>query len=390
MIRRSVVKRLDAALTRYEHTASADDQYNGGMVDRLERVLSGCADRVDRAELGFERLMAAVQQLDQGVVVCDDRGEAIYRNARAAAFVGARHGEVLAERAVEELLAAAAAGQESEQTIDLFGPPRRTLTIKAFPISGGRRPLGAVAVVEDISERRRLESMRRDFVANISHELKTPVGALGLVAETIEGEDDPEVIRRLSRRMKAEAERLARIIEDLLDLSKIEADETPRRDALQVMTVVDEAIELVRPVAERRNIRIEVCRPEHPVGVIGDQRQLVSAVNNLVENAVKYSEADSAVRVDTTGSDPAWVEIAVVDHGLGIPSRDLERIFERFYRVDRARSRDTGGTGLGLSIVRHVANNHGGEVQVASREGEGSTFTLRLPAAKVMEREEHG
>jgi two-component system sensor histidine kinase SenX3 len=385
-----VVKRLDAALERYEHAGPAGEQYNGGVVDRLERALSGCADRVDRAEIAFERLMAALQQLDQGVVVCDDHGDVIYRNARAAAFVGARHGEALAERAVEELLAAAAAGEESEQTIDLFGPPRRTLTIKAFPISADLRPLGAVAVVEDISERRRLESMRRDFVANISHELKTPVGALGLVAETIEGEDDPEVIRRLSRRMKAEAERLARIIEDLLDLSKIEADEMPRRDALHVTSIVDEAVELVRPVAERRNIRIEVCGPDHRLGVTGDQRQLVSAVNNLVENAVKYSEAGSAVRVDTSGSDAAWVEIAVVDHGLGIPSRDLERIFERFYRVDRARSRDTGGTGLGLSIVRHVASNHGGEVQVASREGEGSTFTLRLPAAKVMEREDHG
>jgi two-component system sensor histidine kinase SenX3 len=352
--------------------------------------LSSCADRVDRAEIAYERLVAALQQLDQGVVVCDDHGGVIYRNARAAAFVGARHGEALAERAVEELLATAATGQESEQTIDLFGPPRRTLTIRAFPITAGLRSLGAVAVVEDISERRRLESMRRDFVANISHELKTPVGALGLVAETIEGEDDPEVIRRLSRRMKAEAERLARIIEDLLDLSKIEADETPRRDALEVTSVVDEAVELVRPVADRRHIRIEVCGPDRRLGVIGDQRQLVSAVNNLVENAVKYSEEGSAVRVDTSGSDSAWVEIAVVDRGLGIPSRDLERVFERFYRVDRARSRDTGGTGLGLSIVRHVASNHGGEVHVASREGEGSTFTLRLPAAKVMEREEHG
>jgi two-component system sensor histidine kinase SenX3 len=219
--------------------------------------------------------------------------------------------------------------------------------------------------------------VRRDFVANISHELKTPVGALSLVAETLEDEDDPVVVGRLSRRMRAEAERLGRIIEDLLDLSRIEAEESPRRDPLEVPLVLAQAIDRLRPSAEHRGIHLDVAEPEGLV-IRGDRRQLVSAVHNLVDNAIKYSEDASSVQV-TVSHDNGWVELAVADHGIGIPSRDLERIFERFYRVDRARSRDTGGTGLGLAIVRHVASNHGGEVTVQSHEGEGSTFTLRIP-----------
>jgi two-component system sensor histidine kinase SenX3 len=240
--------------------------------------------------------------------------------------------------------------------------------------------LGAVAIIEDVSERRRLEAVRRDFVANISHELKTPVGALSLVAETLEGEDDPKIVARLSHRMRTEAERLSRIIEDLLDLSRIESEESPSRDPVPVHLILGQAIERLRPAAQHRGIRLDVEEPPPDVVVRGDRRQLVSAVHNLVDNAIKYSEDESSVQVKVEDSN-GWVDISVADHGIGIPSRDLERIFERFYRVDRARSRDTGGTGLGLSIVRHVAGNHGGEVRVVSREGEGSTFTLRLPGA---------
>jgi two-component system sensor histidine kinase SenX3 len=382
MMRRSVAKRLDAALARFEPEEEAgavgDD---GDVAERLERALRRCGLRADQAELDTQRLADAIQQLDLGVVICDEEGNVVHRNARAAAFVGARHGEVLAQRALEQLLAGAVEGRASEQMIELFGPPRRTLTIRAAPLRHGATVMGAVATVDDITERRRLESMRRDFVANISHELKTPVGALGLVAETIEEEGDPEVIRRLSRRMKAEAERLAHIIEDLLDLSRIEADENPEREPLRVLQLVNQAVERVTPVAESRGIRVEVISGKRSPVVVGDERQLVSAVHNLVENAVKYSDAGSEVRVEVGAGGDGSVEIAVIDHGLGIPSRDLERIFERFYRVDRARSRDTGGTGLGLSIVRHVATNHRGEVTVQSREGEGSTFKLRLPPA---------
>jgi two-component system sensor histidine kinase SenX3 len=348
------------------------------MLERLEDVIGRAATRMEESSAHGSRLVAALAHVPEGVVIADADGTVVFRNAQAASFVGARHGEALAERALGELLSAALAGQSNEENLELFSPPRRTLAIRARPLLDNGRPAGAVAIIEDVSERRRLEAIRRDFVANISHELKTPVGALSLVAETLEGEDDPAVVARLSHRMRAEAERLGRIIEDLLDLSRIEAEESPSREPIAMQMVVGESVDRLRPVAEHRGIRLAIQGPPRNLVIRGDRRQLVSAVHNLVDNAIKYSEDNSVVEVTVTGRD-GWIDVTVADHGIGIPSRDLERVFERFYRVDRARSRDTGGTGLGLSIVRHVANNHGGEVSVDSREGEGSTFRLRLP-----------
>ncbi|MEJ7582659.1 MAG: ATP-binding protein, partial [Acidimicrobiales bacterium] len=232
---------------------------------------------------------------------------------------------------------------------------------------------------EDVSERRRLEAVRRDFVANISHELKTPVGAIGLLAETLLAEDELEVTHRLAERVVTEAFRVGRTIDDLLALSRIEAGEAPVRESVQVAMAMAEAADRIRPGAEQQHIVIRIDEPSRRLSVIGDRRQLVSALYNLLDNAVKYSEAGSEVHLRAR-TDGRWVELAVEDHGLGIPPRDLERVFERFYRVDRARSRDTGGTGLGLAIVRHVVANHEGDVSVESHEGVGSTFTLRLPA----------
>jgi two-component system, OmpR family, sensor histidine kinase SenX3 len=350
-----------------------------GILGLVEEAAGRMTGRVAQAEDAAQRLVAALGHVVQGVVVCDPSGGVVYRNAQAAVFVGARHGEALAERALTQLLAGALVGQAEEETIELFSPPRRTMIIRAAPLNQDGSVLGAVAIIEDITERRRLEAIRRDFVANISHELKTPVGALSLVAETLEEEDDPIVIARLSRRMRAEAERLSRIIEDLLDLSRIESEESPSRDPVPVHLIVAHAVERLRPVAEHRGIRLDLDEPPHHLVVLGDRRQLISAVYNLLDNAIKYSEDHSSVQL-TVRQDGRSVAIAVADQGIGIPARDLERIFERFYRVDRARSRETGGTGLGLAIVRHVAGNHGGDVRVESREGEGSTFVLRLPS----------
>jgi two-component system sensor histidine kinase SenX3 len=350
-----------------------------GMLSLVEDAAERMTGRMAQAEDAAERLIAALGHVVQGVVVCDPSGAVVYRNAQAAVFVGARHGEALAERALAQLLGGAVAGRAEQETIELFSPPRRTMIIRAAPLNLEGIVLGAVAIIEDITERRRLEAIRRDFVANISHELKTPVGALSLVAETLEEEHDPIVIARLSRRMRAEAERLSRIIEDLLDLSRIESEESPSRDPVPVHLIVAHAVERLRPVADHRGIRLEFDEPPRQLVVLGDRRQLISAVYNLVDNAIKYSEDHSSVQLSVRQDDRS-VAIVVADHGIGIPARDLERIFERFYRVDRARSRETGGTGLGLAIVRHVAGNHGGDVRVESREGEGSTFVLRLPS----------
>ena len=325
------------------------------------------------------RTAHALDAIPQGVVICDDHARIVHRNAVAAQYVAARHGEVLVEAALGEMLTDAVRGNPTRRTFELYGPPRRTLLVSAAPLEVDDRTAGAVAVIDDVSERRRVETMRRDFVANISHELKTPVGALSLLAETITAEREVKIVRRLAERMQAEAERVARTIDDLLELSRIEAEEGPVREPVPVHLIVAESVERVRPAAEQKRVEIKVDEAPARLTVIGDRRQLVSAVSNLLDNAVKYSDDGAVVQV-RAGTDGAWVQVAVADHGDGIPARDLQRIFERFYRVDRARSRETGGTGLGLAIVRHVANNHRGEVTVVSAEGEGSTFTLKLPA----------
>jgi two-component system sensor histidine kinase SenX3 len=329
------------------------------------------------------RLEHALDCLPGGVLVADATGAVVFRNAIAGEFHEARHGEALVEAAVGELLALAAAGDPGERTLDLFGPPRRTIVVAAAPLTGGDGdPLGAVAWVDDVTERRRLEDVRRDFVANISHELKSPVGALSLLAETLLSETDAEVAQRLAERMVLEASRVADTIDDLLVLSRIEAsaDEQAPTHPVDVDEVVAEAIDRLRPAAERRGITIGVGGVEPALRIQGDRRQVVSALYNLLDNAAKYSDEGSVVEVATAMGEGS-VDLMVTDTGIGIPAKDVERVFERFYRVDHARSRQTGGTGLGLAIVRHVAVNHGGEVLVESRLGEGSTFTLRLPAA---------
>jgi two-component system sensor histidine kinase SenX3 len=363
----------------------------GGLDDLLARTAASfgsLSDRAARAEGVADRLTDALSAVPEGVVICDAQGQVWFRNEVAQMFAGARHGEALADLAVTELLdAALRTGPESQdpsQYLELYGPPRRTLLIRALPLREEGTLLGAAAVIEDVSERRRLEAVRRDFVANVSHELKSPVGALGILAEAMQLEDEPAVSRRLAERMQMEAFRVARIIDDLLDLSRIESEEAPQREPVAVHTFVAQAVERMRPVGEHRGITIAVSEGPRRLTVVGDRRQLVSAVHNLLDNAVKYSEDDSVVEVRIRSvaepNEAAWAEISIEDHGIGIPTRDLERIFERFYRVDRARARDTGGTGLGLAIVRHVATNHRGEVRVVSHEGQGSIFTLRLPA----------
>jgi two-component system, OmpR family, sensor histidine kinase SenX3 len=348
-------------------------------------VKEGLAGSQAQSTLGTGMLTAhlqmALEYVQEGVVVCDASGEMIFHNA-SANYLGVASSGVLAEQAITEALELALQGESPEHTLELFLPAPRRLVIRAFPLTVAGSPSGAVAIIQDASDRHRVEAIRRDFVANVSHELKTPVGALSLLAETLDGEDDPEVVERLAKRVAAEAERLGRIIDDLLDLSRIEANEAPRREMVPLTVIVGQAVELLRSVAASSDVRLEVDAPPRHLAVPGDRRDLVSAVSNLVDNAIKYSERGSLVQVRVTADHDA-VEIAVIDQGVGIPARDLERIFERFYRVDRARSRLTGGTGLGLSIVRHVAVNHSGSVRVESREGEGSTFTLRLPARNL-------
>jgi two-component system sensor histidine kinase SenX3 len=317
--------------------------------------------------------VSVVDRLSLGVVVTDPGGGVRYRNPAALALSGTHLG-LLVDAAVERLVQRALRGESAREDLELYGPPRLAVVVTSSPLEGGR----AIAMIEDISERRRVDAVRTDFVANISHELKTPVGALAVLAETLIDEEDPAVVHRVANRMVDEAMRVSRTIDDLLELSRIELGEEPRMDVVDVVDVVHEAVDRTSQLAEARRIAVDAL--ELPVGVRvdGDRRQLVSAVGNLLENALKYSEPGSSVQVRAR-VEGCNAEVMVADHGIGIPANEQGRIFERFYRVDKARSRDTGGTGLGLAIVRHVATNHHGQVLVSSQEGEGSTFVLRLP-----------
>src|SRR5947209_3859520 len=271
--------------------------------------------------------------------------------------------------------------QTVDLSLDTGGFPRRMIAIgaRAEPLDDGDVAL----VVDDLTDSRRLESVRRDFVANVGHEIKTPVGALTLLAEAaLDARDDPDAVQHFLTRMQREAQRLSRLVQELLDLSRLQGGEAPPEPVdVSLDAVVDEAIDRARNVAEAK--RIQIVRGGD-VGLVlsGSEQQLVTALSNLLDNAVAYSAEGTQVAV-TVHLRGAAVEIAVKDQGIGIAELDQERIFERFYRVDPARSRVTGRTGLGLAIVKHIVSNHGGQVTVWSRPGAGSTFTVKLPAGST-------
>jgi two-component system, OmpR family, sensor histidine kinase SenX3 len=268
------------------------------------------------------------------------------------------------------------------------GPGTMLLQVRVAQVT----PQHLLVLAEDLTGARKVETMRRDFVVNISHELKTPVGALSLLAETVQdAADDPAAVRRFAARMQAEAGRLSQLVQEIIELSRLQA-----AGALEELRLVDldtvlaEAADRAQTTAAARKVTIDVGG-ESGVTVFGDRNLLITAVRNLLDNAVAYSPEATRVGVGVRVVGDI-VEIAVVDSGIGIPAAEQDRIFERFYRVDQARSRDTGGTGLGLSIVKHVAADHGGEVTVWSQPGRGSTFTLRLPRAEPAgpaQRDEH-
>jgi len=271
-------------------------------------------------------------------------------------------------------------GAVQQATLDLprgpIGEGTRELMVRVIPIGEE----GHVAIlIFDESEMRRLDSIRRDFVANISHELKTPIGALSILSEAVLGAtDDPEAITQFAQRMQIEAKRLTDLVQDIINLSRLQDDDPlVRAEPLQIADSIREALDQSRLHAETRKISLDF-NSNLTEEVSGDQSQLTAAIHNLVENAIKYSPDNTRIAI-ALRSQGDLIEVSVSDQGIGIPEKDLERIFERFYRVDPARSRETGGTGLGLSIVKHIVNNHGGDISVWSVEGAGTTFTIRLP-----------
>ncbi len=320
---------------------------------------------------------AVLAVLRSSAVVVDQNDHVLKASAPAYALGLVRGSEVLVEDLSALIRQVRRDGQirETEMQLGTNSSGARTVVARVAPL-GSRLVL---ALVEDRTRERRVESVRRDFVANVSHELKTPVGAIRLLAEAVtDASDDPEAVQRFAGRMLTESDRLSKLVQQIIELSRLQGDdplETPARVSLD--EVVAAAVDTSVIDAEAKGISL-VTTGAGELEVFGSLDQISAAVTNLVANAVTYSESGSRVLVSTKAVDDT-AQISVVDQGIGIPAREIDRIFERFYRVDPARHRSTGGTGLGLSIVKHVAATHGGDVSVWSVEGQGSTFTLTLP-----------
>jgi len=383
LTRRTTARRLAALTTRM---GESDLQFGGraGLetgLAKLERVVDTTVAVASEAQSAHALLEEALAAVPQGVVVGNDQGAVVFQNAPAAALLDA--GATAARETVLRLLAMAADGTADSTSAEIDGPPPRTLRLESYPLHDEQRTLGGIVVIEDQSQQNRHEAARREFVENIGQELKRPVGSLGLLAETLAAEKDPAVVARLSRRLQNEAQRVSRVVDDLMLLSRMDAEEHPAPEAVPVHLIVAQAAERVRAAAQDKDMTVNFGEPAQRLTVMGDRREFVAAVYNLLDNAVKYSPARSVVEVRGR-PEGDWVEISVKDTGIGIPEADLEHIFERFYRVEGARARHVGGTGLGLAIVRHVVGSHRGEVRVESEEGEGSTFVVRLPAGPAL------
>ena len=330
-----------------------------------------------------------VEAITHGVVVVDREERAILVNPAARAM-GVIVGDSLSfPRLVEIARSCFDSGEYVTATADLpiarLGREPIALAITAIPLpsENGERIEAVGLLLADVSDQRRLEAVRRDFVANVSHELKTPVGALSLLAEAIQdASGDPAAVDRFAGRMQHEASRLAKLVNELMELSRVQGvDPMPGATVVDVREMINDAVERTRLAADQASVDVTV-RAEPGLRVRGNKAQLATAVANLVDNAIAYRGTGDRVSVTALAAgagDAQTVDIAVSDQGIGIAEADRDRIFERFYRVDQARSRATGGTGLGLAIVKNIVTNHLGSVGVWSAEGAGSTFTIRLP-----------
>lgn len=318
--------------------------------------------------------------LRSGAVVLDESDAAVACNQAAQALGLVRDGNLVHPELRQIAREVRRSGRPREAELDLARGPigEGMVAVTARVTRFGARHM--LLLVEDHTQARRVEAVRRDFVANVSHELKTPVGGIALLAEAVlDANDDPDAVARFARRIKVESDRLTRLVQEIVDLSRLQASESvDSPDVVDAGDVVVESLELMSTLAESHQTFFAVSVGDD-VTVLGDHTMLRTAVANLLTNAINYSPEGTRVAVSVRRV-ADLVEIAVADQGSGIPAGDIDRIFERFYRVDAARSRATGGTGLGLAIVKHICSNHGGDITVWSSEGNGSTFTIRLPA----------
>jgi two-component system, OmpR family, phosphate regulon sensor histidine kinase PhoR len=349
----------------------------------LARNLNRMRDEVSKRMADMERdrstREAILSSMEEGVLLFDRDGSVVYQNDRAGQLLGGRlaNARGLAQPALRDLVAAAGSGASPQPVEVITGPTPRTLLASALPVPDGQ----TLTVLRDVTQARMIDAVRRDFVANASHELKTPVASIQALAETLvaAAANDPGQVPRFATQLESEAIRLSRIVSDLLDLSRLEGEAVSPPAEVRLDRLVAEEVDRLSERTDEAGLIVET-HLEEPVLVKGSARDLSLLARNLLENAVQYTRPGGRIDVSVRGDDGSAV-IVVRDTGMGIPAREQGRIFERFYRVDRARSRETGGTGLGLSIVKHIVENHGGAVQVESELGRGSTFVVQLPTA---------
>lgn len=344
--------------------------------ETLEQLAADLGRRIEQIQGDRQMRDSILSVMDEGVILLEG-DDVQYANPAARRLLGGAPAEVrgLAPHALRRLIEEVrASGEVQRQEIETASPPR-TVQAAAVPVMGRDRVL---LVLRDVTEQRRVEAMRRDFVADASHELKTPAASIQVAAETVRDvvADDPAAARRFAEQLHRDALRLSRIVSDLLDLSRLEG-ERPRAAPRSLDRIAREEVDRLEDRA--RGADVELGADLAPARVLGDEEGLRLLVRNLLDNAIQYTPAGGRVRLSLRGVD-GRIELSVADTGVGIPRRDIPRIFERFYRVDRARSRDTGGTGLGLAIARHVVEQHGGRISVESELGRGSTFRVELPA----------
>jgi two-component system sensor histidine kinase SenX3 len=373
--RREVIQRISAVSSKLGDDSALGQKLRiDTLLAKLELSADRAASAVSESSADAIRLRRTLDSLDIGVIIYDELGDLVFRNEAAAGYLEQSLYEVMISKAIEDLKQ----GESNERLLEFFGNPKIYLLLKSVTLENIQKSLGTVIIIQNVSEFKHVEEVRRDFVANVSHELKTPVGALGLLAETLINETDPAITKRLMSRIQSEAFRVNKIIDDLLNLSRLEAEQYSGNEPVEVGSLFGALAEKIMDQANAKGISLEVKEPVQEVYIFVDKRQIEIAIYNLLDNAVKYSDPGTSVSIsaDVLNSN---VEITVVDHGIGIPAKDIDRIFERFYRVDSQRSRDTGGTGLGLSIVKHAVSNNDGNIEVYSNEGEGSTFKIVLP-----------
>ena len=360
-----------------KESVSPEGSYDKG-VSWIKRK-SEVVDYINPLEI-TPAMAALLANIDAETIIIGAGDLVIFMSESANNFNLHRDGRINNESLQHLVRAVRRSGNIQEATMELprgpLGTGTHDLLVRVIPLDA----TGLICVlIFDDSEMRRLDSIRRDFVANISHELKTPIGALSILSEAVLGaSDDPEAVVRFANRMQAESKRLSDLVQEIINLSRLQ-DDDPLKNAkvIDLNEVLLNAIDQSELNASARNIELIYSEQAH-ARIAGDPSQVIMAISNLIENAINYSPEGTRVAIALRVND-GLAEVSITDQGIGIPEKDLERIFERFYRVDPARSRATGGTGLGLSIVKHVATNHGGDVSVWSVENAGSTFTIRFP-----------